>query len=63
MRKFNDLKTVIIVLSTFGVAITTSFLLEMELFQNPIRYALVCALIVVELFFGYVIFKKFLSDS
>lgn len=62
MKKFNDLKIISIVLLTFGIAIGTSLLLEIEFFQNPIRYFLVCMLILVELVFGYVIFKKFLSN-
>ncbi|AUC13820.1 hypothetical protein BTO06_01045 [Tenacibaculum sp. SZ-18] len=61
MKKFDDLKIISIVLLTFGVAIGTSLLLEIEIFRNPVRYFLVCMLILVELVFGYVIFKKFLS--
>lgn len=51
-----NLKIVSIILLTFLVAFLTSLLLELDLFKNPVRYALVVLLILFELYAGLAIY-------
>ena len=51
-----NLKILTTILLTFLVTFLTSLLLELDLFKNPVRYALVVLLIVFELYAGYAIY-------
>ena len=53
----DNLKLIITIIVTFALAFVTSLLLEIPLFQNPIRYILVILLIILEIYFGYLIFN------
>lgn len=54
----DNLKILVIVIITFALAFATSFILDVLPFkENPIKYILVVLLIIVEIYFGYLIFK------
>jgi|TARA_R110002153_G_scaffold44686_1_gene126023 VIT1/CCC1 family predicted Fe2+/Mn2+ transporter len=53
----DNLKLILVVLITFISAFLTSLLLELPLFKNPVRYVLAILLILVELYFGYIVYK------
>lgn len=53
----DNLKIISTVLLTFIFAFATSLLLEIPLFKNPVRYILVVFLILVEIYFGFLLFK------
>ncbi len=52
-----DFKIISVIICTFLIAFLTSLLLELEMFQNPVRYILVILLIIIEFYFGYIIYK------
>jgi uncharacterized protein YacL len=52
-----NLKLIATIFGTFAIAFVTSLLLELPLFQNPVRYILVILLILIEIYFGYLIFN------
>lgn len=58
----DDLKIISVIIGTFLIAFATSLLLELKMFQNPVRYILVIVLILVEIYFGFIVFK-FVSAS
>lgn len=58
-----NLKIVSIILLTFLVAFLTSLLLELDLFKNPVRYALVVLLILFELYVGYAIYAYQMENN
>lgn len=51
-----------IVVGTFILMFLTTLLLEFELFKNPLRYTLVCLLVIVELILGWLILKEFIKN-
>ncbi len=53
----DNLKLIITIIGIFLLAFVTSLLLELPLFKNPVRYILVILLIVLEIYFGYLIFN------
>lgn len=58
-----NLKIVSIILLTFLVAFLTSLLLELDLFKNPVRYALIVLLILFELYVGYAIYAYQMENN
>lgn len=58
----DSVKLIAVVLGTFLIAVLTSLLLEIPMFQNPVRYILVILLITIEIYFGFIVYK-FLSTK
>lgn len=53
------MKQLIVILATFVICFLTSWLLSLDwVLQQWPRYALVCALMVIELIVGYIIVKS-----
>jgi hypothetical protein len=52
-----NLKLIATIFGTFAIAFVTSLLLELPMFHNPVRYTLVVLLIIIEIYFGYLIFN------
>lgn len=63
MTKYKDLQILVVVLATFSSMFLTSMLLELELFKHPVRIVLVCLFLLVELYFGFLIFKSFFNKK
>jgi hypothetical protein len=60
----DDLKLITVVIVTFLIAFATSFLLDVLLFnQNPVKYILVVLLILVELYFGVLIYLSLTTQK
>ncbi len=59
----DNLKLITLIIGIFLLAFATSLLLELELFLNPVRYILVILLILLELYFGYIIYKYINSEE
>ena len=59
----NNLKLISIIVLTFLAAFATSLLLEFNIFKNPIRYALVIMLVLVELYFGFITYKYMITKQ
>lgn len=59
----NNLKLITVILATFAIAFVTSLLLEFTIFKNPIRYALVIMLVLVELYFGFITYKYIITKQ
>ena len=53
----DNLKLISVIIGVFLIAFATSLLLELKMFQNPVRYILVILLILIELYFGFIMFK------
>tara|TARA_R110002049_G_scaffold127854_1_gene284968 strand:- start:2089 stop:2280 length:192 start_codon:yes stop_codon:yes gene_type:complete len=54
----NNLKIIAIIISTFIIALATSFVLDFIPFaENPVKYMLVVLFILVELYFGYLVYN------
>jgi len=53
----NSIKLLAIVFGTFIIGFLTSLLLDMPVFQNPVRYVLVILLILIELYFGFLMYQ------
>lgn len=53
----DSFKLIAVIACTFLIAFATSLLLEIPLFQNPVRYILVILLIAIEIYFGFLIYK------
>jgi hypothetical protein len=54
----DNLKLILVVLITFGIAFGTSVFLDyLNFSRNPPKYIVVVLLIVVEIYFGYLIYK------
>ena len=60
---YNDIKLIALVLGVFILTFLTSALLEIPFFTHPLRYVLVCLLIVLELYFGFLVLKNFLQKK
>ena len=63
MTSYKDFKLVVLVLGVFGLAFATSGLLEITFFAHPLRFVLVCLLVFVELYFGFLVFRNFLQKK
>ena len=59
----DSLKVISVIIGVFLIAFATSLLLELKMFQNPVRYILVILLILIELYFGFIMFKYVISDK
>ena len=60
----DDLKLITVVIVTFLIAFATSFLLDVLPFnQNPVKYILVVLLILVQLYFGVLIYLSLTSKK
>tara|TARA_R110001606_G_scaffold42623_1_gene113692 strand:+ start:6855 stop:7040 length:186 start_codon:yes stop_codon:yes gene_type:complete len=53
----DNLKLIALIIGIFLLAFATSLLLELDLFLNPVRYILVILLILLELYFGYIVYN------
>lgn len=58
-----NIQLVLVIIITFLITFATSLLLELEIFKNPVRYVLVVILMLIEIFFGYIIFTYLLQKS
>lgn len=59
----NNINLIAVVIITFLISFTTSLLLEIQLFKNPVRYILVVLLIIVQLYFGFLTYKYLVSKK
>lgn len=50
-----------IIIITFILMFITTLLLEFQLFKNPLRYMLVCLLVLIELYWGFLIIKNYIK--
>jgi uncharacterized membrane protein len=53
----DNFKLIATILGTFIIAFLTSLLLDLQLFQNVVRYVLVILLICIEIYIGYLVFN------
>jgi uncharacterized membrane protein len=53
----DNFKLIATILGTFIIAFLTSLLLDLQLFQNVVRYVLVVLLICIEIYIGYLVFN------
>lgn len=59
-----DLKIISVIIGTFLIAFATSLLLDILSFkENPIKYILVVLLILVELYFGVLIYLSLTTQK
>lgn len=58
-----NVKIIVVVIATFLLAFFTSLLFELEIFGHWSRYGLVVLLMVIEIYFGWVIFKSFFKKN
>lgn len=54
----NNLKLILIITTTFTLALATTMLLEIPLFKHWLRQTIVCVFVLVQLYLGFVVFKS-----
>ena len=56
-------KIILTIIFTFALALATSLLLEIPIFQHPVRYVLVISFMAIEIYFGYLIYKFLITKT